>query len=92
METAKKRIASVYGIIIIVCAIGMVILHLIQKQELDSYILPFVLLMTGIVILTRKPDEESKKLDISKPAGRFIIATLSISLISGIIVMLFALL
>ena len=77
METSKKRFLNISGIITVFCALGMVVLHVLQKQGLDSYIMPVVLLMFGILVLTRKPDEESRKLEIGKTAGRIVIATLS---------------
>ena len=41
-----------------------------------------------ITVLVRKPEDETSILEIGKPAGNNIIATLSISLVGGILAML----
>jgi len=88
MTTSKKGSARISGIITIACALGITILNIIQNNNVDSYIMPFILLMIGLFFLFPKPAEESVKIKMGKVARRIVIAALSISLIAGILVML----
>lgn len=91
METSEKVIAKLPGIITLVCAAAMVLFHALQGHGMDAYILPFILIMCGINILLRKPEEERKKVKMGKSSRRITIAALSISLVAGIVVMLLTL-
>jgi len=88
METSDKVSAKIPGIITIVSAAAMVVFHVLQGHEMDSYILSFILLMLGIIILLRKPEEVSPGVKIGKTTGRIILSALSISLVAGIVVLL----
>lgn len=92
METSEKVIIKLPGFITIVSAVATIVFHALQGHEMDSYIMPFILLIFGISILFRKPGEESKKIKMEKSTRRITITALSISLVSGVIVMLLTLL
>ena len=51
METTNKVFAKIPGIITMVCSVAMVVFHALQGHQMDSYILPFILLMFAILLL-----------------------------------------
>jgi len=66
----------------------MIVIKFFTDKNIDSFISPAILLLLGIFFLNKKPDEETRQISISPTAKKILIATLSISLVSGIIVML----
>lgn len=88
METSEKIVIKIPGIITVVSAVAMVLFHALQGHGMDSYILPFILFMLGIIILLRKPEVESKRTRMGKTARRITIAALSLSLVAGTVVLL----
>ena len=72
----------------IVCSLGIAGLHLFQGHPLDSFILPFILLLFGNMVLLGKPDDAGSELKMGKKVEGIVFATLSITLIAGIVVML----
>jgi len=92
MEKPDRKIVQGSGLIIIVCALGISLLNALVRNPLDSYIMPFILLMAGVIFLLRKPEVEHRKLLIGKATARILIATLSISLVGGIVLLLLTLL
>ena len=91
MKTSDKVKIKIPGIITIVSALVMVLFHALQGHRMDSYIMPFILLMFGILILLRKPEPESQMPGLEKSTRRIVLAALSISLIAGIVVMVLTL-
>jgi len=92
MEKSDRKLAKVSGLIMIVSALGISLLNVLERNPFDSYIMPFILLMVGMVYLLRKTENEQRSLQIGKKQKRIVIATLSISLVGGIVVMLLTLL
>jgi len=88
MEIKKNGSLKISGSITIACALGITILHVLQGENLDSYILPFILLMLGISFLFRRPTSENRQIKMSRTARKIVIAALSISLVAGILTML----
>jgi len=87
MKTSDKVKIKIPGIITIVSALVLVLFHALQGHEMDTYIMPFILFMFGILILLRKPEDEIRKPRLEKSTRRIVLAALSISLIAGIVVM-----
>ena len=54
METTKANFSRVAGVIIMICAMGMTALNIFLNKNMDSYIMPFILLMLGIMFISRK--------------------------------------
>jgi len=92
MEESDRKLTQVSGLIMIVCALGISLLNVLERNPFDSYIMPFILLMVGTIFLLRKAEKEQRKLQVSKMTRRILIATSFISLVSGIVVMLLTLL
>ena len=91
MESSDKVIAKIPGIFTIVSAVAMAVFHALQGHQMDSYILPFILLVFGISILLRKPEEEIRGPRLEKSTRRLVLVALSISLVAGIMVMVLTL-
>lgn len=91
METSSRNFKVVSGVTIIICAIFMIALNIIAKENMDSYIMPFILLWLGVLFLTRKSDEERPQISMSPKKRMFMIASLSISLVGGIVALVFTL-
>jgi len=88
MQKTKNGTVKISGIIISICALGITILNAVQGNNMDSYIMPFILLMLGMSLLFRKQGEEKAQIKLGKRPRRIVIAALSISLLSGILMML----
>ncbi len=91
METAKTNFGKVSGVIVMICAIGLTILNIFFNKNFDSYIMPFILLMAGIIFLVRVQSEESRQITVSPKKQKILIATLSISLVAGIVTLIITL-
>lgn len=57
MESKKRKVSRVMGLITVICAMGMAILNIIQGKPFDDYIMPVIFLAVGISFLTRKQTE-----------------------------------
>jgi len=88
METTKKNFSRVSGIIILVCTLGITILKISQGQDMESYFMPFFLLMMGLMFTFRKATGAEKQPELRMRRPKLVIAALSISLIAGIVVLI----
>lgn len=85
MESRKLNVSKPAGIIIAVCAIGIMIVKFLTNGEIDSYIMPFILLCISVIVFSAKPNAESKRLEFSKKQSKVLLSIASIILISGIV-------
>lgn len=69
-----------------ICALAMAALNIFLNKDLDSFIMPFIFFMLGITSITIKQSAETKQPKISAKKQKIILATLSISLIAGIVI------
>jgi len=86
MQTQKLSFSKVSGIIVIGCAIAIIVIKYLTQGDLDSYIMPFMLMCMGVVFLSRKNKEEEKPFYMSPKQARIAMAIVLVSLIAGIIV------
>ena len=86
METKKLNFSKIAAIIIAVCAIGIIIIKYFTNGDMDSYILPFILLFVSVVFFSQKPKKEVKQVDVNSTKGRIILFLASIAFVSGVVV------
>lgn len=86
MEATKVNLSKISGVIIMICALGIAAVNIILKENPDSFIMPFILFVVGISFISKKQSAETKQPVISAKKQRIILATLSISLIAGIVI------
>lgn len=73
------------GIVIAVCAIGIMIVKYLTNEGFDSYVLPFILLCISGTLFFRKPKKESKQIQVSKKQQNIILSIASIALVTGLV-------
>jgi len=85
MKTKKNQVAKFLGILTIVCSISIVVLNYLTKNNADSYIYPFILLFTGIIIWGNKSRNVEYKPDYNTRKGIIILSLLSFIVVTGIL-------
>jgi len=85
METKKLDSKKVAGIIMAISAIGIMILKYFTNGNLDSYIMPFILLCVSVSLYFTTPKNETKQTEQKTTKGKIILSLVSIALVSGII-------
>ena len=85
MKSLKLNFSKVSGIIITVCAIGIIALKYFTNGDLDSYILPVILLCVGAVFIFQKPENNAKQIELNPAKRNIILSVLSIMIIVGFI-------
>ena len=82
MESKSRKI---FGAIIAAGAIGISILNYVNSEDLDAYLMPFILLWLSVIIFLPKTKQEKKQKEISKKTQRIILSIVSVALVTGII-------
>ena len=82
MET---RVKNLLGTIIAVSAIGMMLMKYIANENIDSFILPFILLCLSVIIFFNKSKKENKQVELSKKQQYIILSLVSVALVAGLI-------
>lgn len=92
MKSESTQTKKLLGIIIIACASAITILNINLGAEPSNSILPFILLMFGIIILNQKTVKQKPVNQMNMRKRIIVISTLSISLVVGIVVFVVSLL
>ncbi len=83
MESKTRKFL---GAIIAVSAIGMIVIKYISNENIDSYMLPLILLFTSVVIISNKSKKSKQVKAISKKQHKVILSSGLIALGTGIII------
>jgi len=83
MQTQKLSFSKGSGIIVIGCAIAITVIKYLTQGDLDSYIMPFILLCMGVVFMSQKEKVEKKPFNLSTKQARISMAIVLVSLIAG---------
>jgi len=81
----KLKSKNFLGGIIAIGAIGIMILKYQTNGDLDSYIMPFILLCLAVIIFTTKPKKEEKQIQLNRKQRTVLLSILSVTLVSGIV-------
>lgn len=92
MESKKMKVTKAMGIVIAVCAVGILIVKYFTNGNLDSYIPALILLFVAVVIYFQKPKETSVQIEISPMARKVVFSLLTVTLVAGLIAFLVTLL
>ncbi len=88
MET---RVRIFLGIIIAVSAVGMMVVKYTTNGNMDSYIMPFLLLFLSAVVFSNNSKKDKEQKVFSKKQQKVLLPTAMVVLGSGIIVFLITL-
>ncbi len=84
MDTKKKNLTKVLGIITILSAIGIIVLNYFTKEDfLDSLIIPCLLIWLGTIFITRK-QKGAEEIKLSDKNKKILLSGSLIALIAGI--------
>jgi len=81
----ESKTRKVLGSIIAVSALGMAGLKYFTNGDLDSYILPFILLWLSVIIFTNKSKKVENQKELSEKQRTVMLSIASITLIAGIV-------
>ncbi len=92
MKSKKLNPMKFLGIITAVCAIGIMILNYFTNGDIDSYILPFILINFAVAVYLNKQKKETKPIEFNKTTRIIILSIASITFVSGVVAMIFTVL
>ena len=81
----ESKTRNLLGTIAVVSAIGMIVITFINNGNIDSYILPFLVLWLSVIIFFNKAQKEKPKKKMSQKQQNIILSIVSVALISGVI-------
>lgn len=82
---SKLNLKNVLGTITALCAIGIMIIKYHTKGDLDSYIMPFILLWFSVILFSLKPENKAVRVKFTKTQNNIILSVVSLALISGLV-------
>lgn len=91
MESKKRKVSRVMGLITVICAMGMAILNIIQGKPFDDYIMPVIFLAVGTSFLTRKQTEETVGIKVSAKRHKILLASSFVVFLGGIVTLIITL-
>ncbi|MBT3210129.1 MAG: hypothetical protein HN704_07380 [Bacteroidetes bacterium] len=81
----ESKTRYLLGSIIAVSAIGIIILKFITNGDIDSYVMPFILLCLSVIVFLPKTKKVKPQKEISKKFQKVILSIVSLALVTGII-------
>ncbi len=87
----ESRVRILLGTIIAASAIGMMVLKYVTNGNMDSYIMPFILLCFSVIVFSNKSKKDNEQKIFSEKQQKVLLSTALVALGTGIIAFLITL-